>query len=285
MLALVSRGEAVPRGQPRSHGARAHRRTRRAAQRGAATWRRPKATQAEGRQRGAERPASPQRHNGIPDRAPQSTAVSARAREASVTADPRRGARGAGSWGRAVEHGRARQGSPRPNARRRDDEPDGERAASERDVRRRGRRRERRERLGGRRDGLYRRCVLRASRRGNGGRGGGRGEPESVQPAESRGARARGARAARAANGRPGRANGTEEPHDASWTDSVSNSYKEAAAGTDTDTRKTPTTATKMERGARTKRCPTAQQSQGRASNHPKRAIQTKAARQTTNSQ
>ena len=59
----------------------------------------------------------------------------------------------------------------------------------------------------------------------------------------------------------PGRANGTEEPHDASWTDSVSNSYKEAAAGTDTDTPKTPTTATKMERGARTKRCPTAQQS------------------------
>ena len=100
-----------------------------------------------------------------------------------------------------------------------------------------------------------------------------------------RGARARGARAARAANGRPGRANGTEEPHDASWNDSVSNSYKEAAAGTDTDTRKTPTTATKMERGARTKRCPTAQQSQDRASNHPKRAIQTKAARQRTNLQ
>ena len=65
----------------------------------------------------------------------------------------------------------------------------------------------------------------------------------------------------------------------------ASNSYKEVAAGTDTDTPKTPTTATKMERGARTKRCPTAQQSQGRASNHPKRAIQTKAARQTTNSQ
>lgn len=44
-------------------------------------------------------------------------------------------------------------------------------------------------------------------------------------------------------------------------------------------------TATKMERGARTRRHPTAQQSQDRASNHPKRAIRTMAARQTTSLQ
>ena len=111
------------------------------------------------------------------------------------------------------------------------------------------------------------------------------GGSQSQYSQQSQGKESEGSQSSQGSQRAPRKGQRTEEPHDASWTDSVSNSYKEAAAGTDTDTPKTPTTATKMERGARTKRCPTAQQSQGRASNHPKRAIRTMAARQTTNLQ
>ena len=54
------------------------------------------------------------------------------------------------------------------------------------------------------------------------------------------------------------------------------------------ETREHPTTAKQAAaaaRGATTKCCPTAQQSQDRASNHPRRAIRTMTVRRTTNSQ
>ena len=103
-----------------------------------------------------------------------------------------------------------------------------------------------------------------------------------------RGARARGARAARAANGRArGENGGTSSRRSGSWIEYDSN-FGSGTGGAKLVVKpapaKTTTTATRAQ-GATTRRHPTAQQSQDRASNHPKRAIRTMAARQTTSLQ